>query len=221
MIFRLFDYLLLALPGLMIAIWAQWRVAGAYSAGSRMPAACGCTGAEAASAILCATGLSAIAIEPAADELCDHYDASCKTLRLSHRIHDGRSLVAVGVSAHEAGHAIQDASKYRWLVVRNAIVPLAGIGSQLFWLLILAGLLLGIDRFVLAGIGLFSSVLVFQLVNVPVELDATRRGRLALTTTGTVASAQELMVGNVMVAAAWTYVAWTLTGVVGFARGWR
>lgn len=214
MIFRLFDYLVLALPGLVIAIWAQWRILRACSAGSRMSAASGCTGAEAASAILCATGLSAIAIEPAAGELCDHYDPARKVLRLSRRIYDGCSLEALGVAAHEAGHVIQDAAAYPGLFVRNLVVPLAGISSQLCWLLILAGFLLEMDRLILAGIVLFHWVLIGQLLNLPVELDASRRGRMALMTTGMIESDEQPIVGLVLNAAALTYVALTLTGVI-------
>ncbi len=210
---RLFDYLLAAFPGFLITIWAQWRIVRAYAAGSKVPAASGQTGAEAARAVLIANGLSAIAIEPAAGELSNHYDPLRKVLRLSHRIHDGRSLAALGVAAHEAGHAIQDAAAYPGLVVRNWVVPLAGIGSQLFWLLMLAGLLLGMDRLILAAIVLFSSVLILQLLNLPVELDASRRGRLALRTTGIIEVEEEPFTVAVLNAAAWTYVALTLTGV--------
>ncbi len=209
---RLFDYLLAAFPGFLITIWAQWRIVRAYAAGSKVPAASGRTGAEAARAVLIANGLSAIAIEPAAGELSNHYDPLRKVLRLSHRIHDGRSLAALGVAAHEAGHAIQDAAAYPGLVVRNLVVPLAGIGSQLFWLLMLAGLVLGMDRLILAGIVLFSTVLILQLLNLPVELDASRRGQLALRTTGIIEVEEEPFTVAVLNAAAWTYVALTLTG---------
>ena len=214
MIFRLFDYLLLALPGFAIATWAQWRLSRAYSAGSRVPTASGGTGALVASAILRANGLSAVAIETATGELSDYYDSSRKVLRLSHRVHDGCSLAARGVSAHEAGHALQDASKYPWLIVRNLVVPLVATGSQVFGLLILAGMLLDIDRLILAGIVLYSTLLFIQLVNLPIEFDASRRGRLALATMKMIESEDEPVVVEVLNAAAWRYVALTLTGVV-------
>jgi len=214
---RLFDYFLVAFPGLLITIWAQWRVLRAYSAGSKMPAACGRTGAEAARVVLNANGLSAIAIEPAAGELSNHYDAHREVLRLSVRVFYGRSFTALGVAAHEAGHAIQDIAGYPGLVVRNLIVPLASIASQLVWLLMLAGVLLEMDRMILAGIVLFSSGLICQLLNLPVERDASRRGRQALITTGTIEPAEESIVDEVLKAAAWTYVALTLTGVAELA----
>ncbi len=212
---RLLDYFLLALPGLVITVLARWRILRAYRTGSRTRAVVGCTAAEAARAVLSASGLAAIAIEPAAGELCNHYDPYRKALRLSHRIYDGRSLAALGVAAHEAGHAIQEAAAYNGLVVRNVIVPLASIGSQLFWLLILAGLFLGMDRLVLAGVVLFLAVLALQLLNVPVELDASRRGRMALVATELIESAEEPIVVEVLNATAWTYVAATLTAGVG------
>ena len=112
--------------------------------------------------------------------MSDHYDPRHKVLRLSHGVYAGRSLAAVGVAAHEAGHAIQDASRYPGLVVRNLIVPLASIGSTIFWLLIMAGLMLGMMRLVLLGIILFSLTVVFQLINLPVEFNASRRGRQIL-----------------------------------------
>jgi len=213
--YRLLDYFLLAFPGFLITIWAQLRIVLAYFAGSRKPAASARTGAEAARTILSANGLAAIAIEPAAGELSNHYDPSRKVLRLSRRIHDGRSLAALGLAAHEAGHAIQDAAGYPGLVIRNLVVPLAGIGSQLFWLLLLAGLLLGMNRLILAGVVLFSTVLVCQLLNVPVELDASRRGRLALLAAHLVERDEERIVAEVQNAAAWTHVAATTTGRLG------
>jgi len=214
---RLFDYFLLAFPGLLITIWAQWRMVRAYSVGSRMPAASGRSGAESALAIFGAHGLSSIAIEQAAGELSDHYDPLRRVLRLSRRVHDGRSLAALGVAAHEAGHAIQQASRYRGLAVRNRIVPLATIGSQLSWLVLLAGLIIGIDRLILAGIVSFSSLLILQLLNLPFEFDASRRGRLALMTTGTIDGDEESIAAEALNAAALTYVALTLTGAVGLS----
>ncbi|MGO9470943.1 MAG: zinc metallopeptidase [Isosphaeraceae bacterium] len=209
---RLLDYFLVAFPGFLITAWAQWRIVRAYAAGSKVPAASGRTGAEAARAVLNANGLSAIAIEPAAGELSNHYDPLRKVLRLSRRMHDGRSLTALGVASHEVGHAIQDAAAYPGLVVRNLVVPLAGIGSQLFWLLLLAGLVLGMDRLILAGLVLFSSVLILQLLNLPVELDASRRARQALLVEHLLESDEEQIVANVQTAAAWTYVAAAATG---------
>jgi Zn-dependent membrane protease YugP len=213
--FRLFDYLLLASPGFVIAIWAEWRTICGFSAGSKAPTICGCTGAEVASAILGEAGVATVAIEPAAGELSDYYDSTREVLRLSRPIYEGCSLASLGVAAHEAGHAIQDASGYRWLMIRNAVIPWATTASQLFWLLVLAGVLLEVERFVLAGLFLYSAAILLQLANLPVEFDASRRARLALTKAGLVESEEAPVLDNVMNGAGWRYVALVLTGITG------
>ena len=131
-----------------------------------------------------AGGVGPVAIEPVAGQLTDHYDPRHKVLRLSEGVYAGRSVAALGIAAHEAGHAIQDASHYPGLIVRNAIVPVAGLGSTVFWILILAGMFLGMFRLIIAGIILFSATVVFQLINLPVEFDASRRARQMLLSTG-------------------------------------
>jgi uncharacterized protein len=209
-----FDYLLFALPGMVLSMWAQARITTAYAAGSRVPAAAGLSGADVAALVMQAGGVSGVPIEPVAGELSDHYDPSRKVLRLSERVYAGRSLAAVGVAAHEAGHAIQDASHYPGLVVRNLIVPMASLGSTVFWVPVIAGLLFGINRLILLGIILFSVTVVFQLVNLPVEFNASRRGRKILQATGTISEAEDQIVGKVLNAAALTYVAATLTSVL-------
>jgi Zn-dependent membrane protease YugP len=208
------DYCLFALPGILLSLWAQARISRAYFAGSRIPAASGLTGAEAAQMVMRAGGVMGVGVEPVAGELSDHYDPRHKMLRLSRQVYGGRSLAALGVAAHEAGHAIQDGSGYPGLIARNLIVPLASLGSQVFWILILAGALLGMMRLILLGIILFSLIVVFQLVNLPVEFDASRRGRDILLTTGLVNPEEDQSVAQVLNAAAWTYVAATLTGVL-------
>jgi uncharacterized protein len=208
------DFFLFALPGILLTLWAQARISRAYAAGSRIPAASELTGAQAAIMVMRAAGVTGVAIEPITGELSDHYDPSRRVLRLSHSVYSGRSLAALGVAAHEAGHAIQDASGYPGLVVRNLIVPLASIGSQVFWLLIAAGLLLEMFRLIVLGIILFSLLVVFQLVNLPVEFDASRRGRRILLSTGMITPQEEQPVAAVLNAAAWTYIAATLTSAM-------
>src|SRR5262249_53941030 len=143
-----------------------------------------------------------------------------KVLRLSPDVYYGQSLSAVGVAAHEAGHAIQDATRYPLLVVRNGLVPLAGVGSGLSWVLILIGFALMAARSVLGqpvlllGIGAFSLTVLFQLVNLPVEFDASRRARLMLVDHGLVSGREDAVVKRVLDAAALTYVAATLTAVL-------
>ena len=205
---------LFALPGILLAMWAQARVSSAYAEGAGIPAASGLSGAEAAAYVMQAGGVSGVGIEPVAGQLTDHYDPGPKVLRLSEGVYAGRSLSALGIAAHEAGHAIQDATGYPGLVVRNLIVPLAGIGSNAFWILIVLGALLHITGLILLGIVLFSITVAFQLVNLPVEFDASRRAREALLTTGLVSVEEDRTVGKVLNAAAWTYVAATLTSVL-------
>jgi uncharacterized protein len=212
--FTVLDYFLYALPGLLVTMWAQARIRQAYAEGSRVAASSGLSGAEAAVAVMKAGGVENVAIEPVEGELSDHYDPGHKVLRLSPKVYGGRSLAAVGVAAHEAGHAIQDATHYPGLVVRNLIVPLASIGSTVCWLPVMAGLLIGMTKLVFLGIILFSLTVVFQLINLPVEFNASRRGREVLRSTGVISADEDQVVGKVLNAAAWTYVAAALTGVL-------
>lgn len=217
-----FDYLLLLMPALALSTWAQVRIIRAYASASRITAGRGLGGAEAAELVMRAGGVTDVGIEPAAGELSDYYDARGKVLRLSREVHAGRSMAAVAVAAHEAGHAIQHASGYPGLVLRNAVVPLAGLGSQVIWMLIAAGLLIGMFRLIVAAIVLFWLVLILQLLDLPVELDASRRARRLLLSSGLVAAEGEPAVARMLDAAAWAHVAATLTGGrnlrAGFAR---
>ncbi len=220
-------YLLLMVPGMLIGGWAQTRIATAYREGSRYRSSSGATDATAAATIMRAAGVGNVPIEPVAGQLTDHYDPSRKILRLSAPNYQDNSLAAVGVAAHEAGHAIQDASHYPLLVIRNFIVPLAGIGSNISFTALLAGVFLHSMLLVWAGILLFSTVVVFQLVNLPVEFDASRRAREQLQITGLITPEEDQVVGKVLGAAAMTYVAATLTSILQLvffvirARGFR
>jgi Zn-dependent membrane protease YugP len=213
------DYLLISLPGILVTSWAQARILRSYSEGARIQAGSGLTGAEVAEVVMRTGGVSAVAIEPATGELCDHYDAGRRVLRLSPGILEGRSLTAFGVAAHEAGHAIQHAAGDRGRFVRNLVVPLAGLGSQVCWILVAAGLWLGMERLIVLGIVLFSGLLVFQLINVPVELDASRRAHERLLAAGLVSGEEDRILARVRNAAAWTAVAATLTGVLALLDG--
>jgi Zn-dependent membrane protease YugP len=210
------DYLLLGMPGLVATVWAQARLHSAFKAASRIEASSGLTGAEAADDVMDAGGASGVSIELADGQLADHYDAGHKVLRLSRKVHDGRSLAALGIAVHEAGHAIQQASRYPGLIVRNAIVPLAGVVSTVFWIVLLAGLFLGMFRLILAALYLLELAVVIQLINLPVEFDASRRARQILLLSGAIDSQEKPQVGRVLNAAAWTYVAGTLTSFLMF-----
>jgi Zn-dependent membrane protease YugP len=209
-----FDYLLFLLPGMLLSTWAQVRILRASAEGSRIPAGSGLSGAETAELVMRAGGVTGVGVEPAEGELSDHYDPRNRVLRLSRGVYAGRSLAAMGVASHEAGHAIQHASGYPGLIARNAIVPVASLGSQVFWMLIAAGLLLGMFRLIIAGIALFTMVVLLQVLNLPAEFDASRRGRQILLSAGLVSVEEEPVVARILSAAAWTYVATALTGAV-------
>lgn len=213
-------YLMLMVPALLLGLWAQWRVRHAYAAASQVPARSGLTGAEAAHMVMQAFGIHDVAIEPAGGFLSDHYDPRSRVLRLSEDVYSGRSVASLGIAAHEAGHAIQDATHYAPLKLRNGIVPLAIAGSQTGIFLIFGGLLLaGIAPLLgrgllLGGIALFSAVVLFQLINLPVEYDASRRAKDLLQSAGLVAQGGEAQAMNrVLNAAALTYVAATVGAI--------
>jgi Zn-dependent membrane protease YugP len=207
-------YLLFLLPGMLLALWAQWRVRSAYAAASQIPAASGYTGAQAADALLRAAGVHGVQIEPVQGFLSDHYAPGEKVLRLSPQVYTGRSLAALGIAAHESGHALQDAGRYPLLVLRNLLVPAAGIGSNLSWIVIVLGFSLHLMGLIYLGIAAFSLVVLFQLVNLPVEFDASRRARLALLDAELITPDEAVEVKRVLDAAALTYVAATLTSAL-------
>ncbi len=199
-------------PALLLAMWAQWRVKSAYAAASREPA--GISGAAAARHILDAGGLGGVMIEQTPGKLSDHYDPQSKVLRLSPEVYGSRSLAAVGIAAHEAGHALQDAQKYPLMSLRNAAVGVANIGSGLGVILLLAGLGLALQPLAWLGILLFGGTVFFQMVNLPVEFDASNRAKALLVEMGIVPAAEMPAVNAVLNAAAWTYVAATLQSVL-------
>ncbi len=207
------DYAMLLIPGLAVTIWAQSRIVRALGEGSRVEAGSGLRGAEVARDLLIAGGVGDVSVEPAVGELANHYDARNRVLRLSPAVHDGRTLAAAAIAAHQAGHALQDAAGYPGRLVRNAVVPLAELGSQVVWMLMTAGLLLGMFRLVVLAIAGFSLLVALQLLNVPVELDASRRGRRLLISTGLTSPDEEPTVARVLNASAWVHVAACLTGL--------
>ena len=207
-------YFVFLAPGILLALWAQLRVQRAYARAKEIPSRSGASGAEAAQAVLEDARVPGVVIEPTEGFLSDHYVPGERVLRLSPEVFAGRSLASLGIAAHEAGHAIQDARRYPLLVVRNALVPLASFGSGVSWLLILAGFLLSMLALVKIGIIAFSLVVLFQLVNLPVEFDASRRARLALVEGGIVTHQEDAEVKQVLDAAALTYVAATLTSIL-------
>jgi len=215
--FLVFDpiYLIFVmLPGLLLGMWAQAKVKGAYAKASKIRPATGLSGAEAAREIMAQAGMPNFKIEKVRGWLSDHYDPRTKTLRLSPEVHDGRSLAALGIAAHEAGHALQDAEGYKPLVARSALVPLAGIGSNLSFIVLFIGLIMNSFGLTLAGVLLFSLVVLFQLVTLPVEFDASKRARELLLSMAMVTPREDGTVGKVLNAAALTYVAALIASVL-------
>jgi Zn-dependent membrane protease YugP len=207
-------YFLFIIPGVLLAMWAQARISSAYNHASQIPAARGITGAEAAEALLRAEGVRGVEIETVPGQMTDHYDPSAKVLRLSWDVYQGHSLAALGIAAHEAGHAIQDKERYGPLVIRNLMVPLASFGSNAAWIIIVIGFAMQLSGLIYIGIAAFGLTVLFQLVNLPVEFDASRRARTQLVAAGIVSPQEEEEVGRVLNAAAMTYVAATLTAIL-------
>jgi Zn-dependent membrane protease YugP len=199
-------------PALLLALWAQLKVKSTYATAQRMAAPL--SGAAAARHILDSAGLGNVDIEVVPGHLSDHYDPRHKVLRLSQEVYQSRSLAAVGIAAHEAGHAIQDARAYLPLVVRNAAVPAAGFGSNFSFILLILGLMFAAPMLVYAGIALFGAVVFFQLVNLPVEFNASSRAKQELVALGIVNTQELAYVNKVLNAAALTYVAATLQAVL-------
>jgi uncharacterized protein len=211
-------YLLLAAPAILLALFAQWRVSAAYSQMSQVPARM--SGAQAARRILDSAGLHDIPIESVPGHLSDHYDPSAKVVRLSHDVYSGHSMASVGIAAHEVGHAIQDARNYGWLVIRNLAVPAANFGGSLASIVMMAAFGLffaGMAKlgmaFLLLGIVGFSLVVFFQVINLPVEFDASSRAKTELVSHGIISGTELPYVSKVLNAAALTYVAGTLQSV--------
>ena len=209
-------YLILIAPTMLLAMWAQMKVKGNFDKWSKVRASSGMTGAQAAQRMLQAAGLgSSVQVEAVQGFLSDHYDPRKTVLRLSPGVYQSNSVAAMGIACHEAGHAVQDAKGYAPLAIRNAIVPVARIGSWLSWPMIFGGMLLQMQGLALAGVIAFSALVVFQLITLPVEFDASNRAKAQLRSLGILHSEQETKgVNAVLDAAAMTYVAATVTAVV-------
>ena len=205
-------YWLMLAPALLLGLWAQMRVRSAFARASQEPAPL--TGAAAARHVLDSAGLNGVAIEPIAGEMTDHYDPRAKVLRLSEPVYGARTMAAVGVAAHESGHALQDATGYALLRIRNAMVPLANFGGGISMTLLMIGFVLSSLMLIKIGIIAFSATVFFQLVNLPVEFDASRRAKHQLDLLNIVPRQEQEYVRSVLRAAAWTYVAGTLQAVM-------
>ena len=207
-------YLLFVAPAFLFSLWASWRTKANYRKYSRVPVSSGLSGAQAARRLLDGAGIRDVSIGHSRGILTDHYDPRSKKLALSQGVHDSRSLAAVGIAAHEAGHAIQHATAYAPLKIRSLLVPTATIGSNLGYLVMIFGLILASQNMVLVGAVLFSAVLLFQLVTLPVEFNASNRAKALVVEQGIVGSSERDGMDKVLNAAAMTYVAAAATSAL-------
>lgn len=205
-------YFVFLAPAMLLMGWAQWKVHSSFDRARHVPASL--SGAAAARYILDLLGLRDVGIEQIHGTLSDHYDPSHRVLRLSPEVYHGCDAAAVGIAAHEAGHALQHASGYLPLVLRNAAVPAARFGPIVFMVLLVLGFIMSDPRLLWLGVIAYSGVAVFQLVNLPVEFDASNRAKELLAELNIVDSYGSMAVRDVLNAAAWTYVAATLESIL-------
>jgi Zn-dependent membrane protease YugP len=210
------TWFIFVLPALLIGLLAQAKVSGAYNRYSRVNSGSGLTGAQVARMILDRNGLYDVPVEPVAGQLTDHYDPRARVVRLSSSIYNGSSIASMSVAAHEAGHALQHADGYFPLILRNNMAPIVSFSSRFVWILIVLGFL--VSPFLLElGIAIFIGVVVFQLVTLPVELNASRRAMAQLE--NGISPRESLRPAKSMLsAAAFTYVAATLTAIAELLR---
>lgn len=194
------------------------KVKGAYRKYSQVPASSGMTGAQVARTILDNNGLYNVRVEETHGVLSDHYDPRSKTVRLSSGNYHGVSVAGAAVAAHEVGHAIQDAQDYAFLRFRHALVPVANLGSNLSWILIMIGIFAQISGFLLLGIGCMAAAVLFQIVTLPVEFNASSRAMDEIVSAGVIRNDEERETRKVLNAAALTYVAAALVAVLELVR---
>lgn len=209
---------LLVIAGLILTLIAQGKVKSTFAKYSKVRSMRGLTGAQAAEKVLHSAGIYDVSIQRVSGELTDHYDPRSKVLRLSDSTYGSNSVAAVGVAAHECGHAIQHQVGYQPLALRSTLVPAANFGSQLAWPVFLAGLIFSFQPLLTAGIVLFGLAVLFQLVTLPVELNASKRAVKILGETGLVTEQENAGVKKVLTAAALTYVAALASSLLSLLR---
>jgi Zn-dependent membrane protease YugP len=213
-LYAYFDpaYLIL-IPVVILGFYAQWKIKSTYRKFARVPAASGMVGGKVAALLLQREKLGGVAVEEVGGSLTDHYDPRSRTLRLSAGVARSDSIAAYGVAAHEVGHAVQHRDGYAFLTARNAVLPVANLGSQLLIPLLIGGFIFRWGFLINIAIVLYGFAVLFQLITLPVELDASRRALAMLRGTGAVAPEEVAGAKKVLGAAALTYVAATLTAV--------
>lgn len=209
---------LIILPGILVALFAQYRIKSTYSRYSEVMARSGFTGARVARDMLDAAGLGDVPVNRVQGTLTDHYDPIHRTLNLSESVYGSSSIAALGVAAHECGHALQHLEGYEPLKLRSAVVPTVNIGSSLSWPIFLAGMISGWRPLLLAGVMLFSLTVLFTLITLPVEFNASRRAMAALEGRGYLSWEELDGTKKVLNAAALTYVAAALSAILNLLR---
>lgn len=203
---------------LIVPLWAQSKVKSTYKKYSKIATSSQMTGAQVARKVLDDNGLYEVRIEETRGKLSDHYDPRKKVVRLSSENYHGYSQAAAAIAAHEVGHAMQDAENYAFLRFRHALFPMANLGSNVSFILIIAGILLTMSNLILAGIVFMSFAVLFQLVTLPVEFDASNRAMTQLVSTGIIRNNEERSTKKVLNAAAMTYVAAAMVAVAELIR---
>lgn len=210
--------MIILLPAIILTFYAQAKIQGAYSKYSRVASSVGLTGAAVARQLLSRAGIHDVEVEMIPGELTDHYDPRHKKLRLSPQVYNSTSIAAIGIAAHEAGHAIQHDTGYFPLAIRNSLAPVAQLGSNMAVPLLLIGLLIGAMGLVKFGIYAFVTVVLFQLITLPVEFNASSRAIALLEEGGYLTQAEVGPAKDVLSAAALTYVAAALTAILTLVR---
>lgn len=211
------TYIILV-PAILLSIYTQSKIQSTYNRFQNVRSIKNYTGYEAAQRLLMKNGLSNVTIELTRGRLTDHYDPRRKVLRLSNDIYHGTSIASIGVAAHEVGHAIQHAKGYLPLQIRNLLVPVASFGSKFSWIILFLGIFVGNKTFITFGIYLFAGIVLFQIVTLPVEFNASSRAVYELAETGIILDDEQAPVKKVLNAAALTYVAAALMSVLQLLR---
>jgi Zn-dependent membrane protease YugP len=213
-----YYYLVLVVPAVILSLWAQVMVKSTFTRFSRIQSSRRITGQDAAAFLMKVNNIRDVRVEPVGGSLTDHYDPSSKVLRLSRLVYNQTSIAAIGVAAHETGHAIQHARSYGPLILRSALVPVANIGSSFGPWLAVAGLFFSLPILINIGIILFGGAVVFYLITLPVEFNASSRAIKILRDNNILAGEELAGVKKVLAAAALTYVASALTALMSFLR---
>lgn len=213
-----YYYLILVVPALLLAIWAQVQVKTTYRKYSRVPNSRGMTGAYAAQAVLNFYGITDVRIERVSGNLTDHYDPRSKVIRLSDGVYNSSTVAAIGIACHEAGHAAQHAENYAPIKIRNAIIPVCNIGSTIGIPLALIGWIFSFSILIYVGLGLYAAVFIFQVATLPVEFNASRRAIKVIDEMQLLRDDEIGGAKKVLAAAAMTYVASMMVSLANLLR---